>query len=482
MKSSRIFVKALVLSVSLIVAVFPADARKKAAAPQAPASPKYVFYMIGDGMGINEVRGAEIYNQATGNGPAEVNFFHFPVRTFVTTNSATSLVTDSAAAGTALATGVKTYNNAMGVGTDKLPLSNLTEWASAKGFGCGVASSVGVNHATPAAFYAHTDDRNSYEVITEQLIAAGQISFAAGSALLNEKRKTGHDSAYLENMVKEAGIAVVYGKEGIAGTDMAALQQRVLCLDVPGGTDDLTPAINRRGGETELTDFVKAGIDYLYGHFAEKGFFFMIEGGAIDHAGHNDDAASDFWEINDFAKSIDAVLAFYEQHPDETLIVITADHETGGMMLGAGQYEMNPSRLSAQKYDQGYINNAFRKLSENGNVPTWEDVQGFFKEYLGIGEAIRLRPDQMDSLKAMYDRQFGRNEGEETVKNLYSSNSRIVAEAMMLADKAAGYGWSFGCHSGSPVGLYAKGCRACDFLKCTDNTDIPKMIRTVAGY
>lgn len=482
MRSSRFFFRAIALSILVLVAVFPADARKKAKVSDVPAAPKYVFYLIGDGMGINEVRGTEIYNQATGNGPAEVNFFHFPVRTFVNTNSATSLVTDSAAAGTALATGTKTYNNAMGVGMDKLPLSNLTEWASSKGFGCGVCSSVGVNHATPAAFYAHTEDRNSYETITEQLIAADQVSFAAGSALLNEKRKTGHDSAYLENLVKEAGIAVVYGKEGIANTDMAGLQQRVLCLDVPGGSSDLTAAINRRGGETELTDFVKAGIDYLYGHFAGKGFFFMIEGGAIDHHGHNDDAAADFWEVNDFAKSIDAVLAFYDQHPDETLIVITADHETGGLMLGAGQYEMHPERLAAQKYDQGYLNNAFRKLSEDGNVPSWEDVKNFFKENLGLWDAIRMRPDQEASLKAMYDRQFARKEGEETVRTLYSSNSRIVAEAMLVAAKSAGYGWSYGCHSGSPVGLYVKGCCAEEFLKCTDNTDIPNMIRTVAGY
>lgn len=482
MKSVRFYCRAILLSLVVLTAVIPADARKKTAAPAAPAAPKYVFYMIGDGMGINQVRGTEIYNQATGNGPAEVNFFHFPVRTFVTTNSASSLVTDSAAAGTALATGVKTYNDAMGVGMDRLPLSNLTEWASAKGFGCGVATSVGVNHATPAAFYAHANNRNEYEKIAGQLAKADQISFAAGSQLLTEKRRTGHDSAYLEGIIKDAGVKVLHGKAEIAAADFAAIDGRVLCLDVPADVEDLTLAINRRGGETELTDYVNAGIDYLYGHFADKGFFFMVEGGAIDHAGHNDDAVADFWEVNDFAKAIDAVLAFYEQHPDETLIVITADHETGGLMLGAGRYEMHPDLLAAQKLDQGAINDAYLALSADGNVPSWDEVKDFFKEQLGLWGAVRVRPDQELMLKALYDRQFVTKEGVETVQTLYSANTRIVAEAIKLLDKLADFAWGFGSHSGSPVGLYVKGQSACRFLECTDNTDIPKMIRTVAGY
>ena len=94
--------------------------------------------------------------------------------------------------------------------------------------------------------------------------------------------------------------------------------------------------LDRKEGDTALKDFVTTGIDYLYGRYAEEGFFFMIEGGKIDYAGHNDDAASCFQEINDFAAALDVVLAFCDQHPGETLIVVTADHETGGLALGAG--------------------------------------------------------------------------------------------------------------------------------------------------
>ena len=120
MNTLRMLRRLAVLSLLSVIITLPADARKKQQAQEAP-TPKYVFFMIGDGMGINEVYGAQNYNQVTGDGPSVINFTQFPVRTFVTTFSASSLVTDSAASGTALATGVKTYNNGLGVDPDHNP-------------------------------------------------------------------------------------------------------------------------------------------------------------------------------------------------------------------------------------------------------------------------------------------------------------------------------------------------------------------------
>ena len=453
--------------------VMPVDAKK------APQNPKYVFYFIGDGMGINHVRGAEIYNQATNNGPEQINFFHFPVRTFVTTNSASSLVTDSAAAGTALATGVKTNNDAMGVDANGNSVSNLTEWAHFKGFGTGVATSVGVNHATPAAFYAHTKSRNEYEKIASQLKAADNVDFAAGAGFINEKKKTGHDSQWIEKDVQSAGITILHGQREF--NDLATLKGRVICFSADRTVDELNYSINQKDGETKLAHFVQAGIDYLYGHFAKKGFFFMVEGGMIDHAGHNDDGAADFQEINDMAEAIDVVLAFYEQHPDETLIVVTADHETGGLMLGAGQYAMNPSLLGGQKVDEDVLAEEFKKLSADGKTPSWEEVQNFFKENLGMWDTVKVNPRAEAQFKEMYDRQFNQKQ-DDRIATLYSSNTRIVSEAVDYVNKQAGYNWSFGSHSGSPVGLYAKGVAAQRFMECQDNTEIPRMIQEVAKY
>ena len=451
------------------VTVMPAEAKK------GPKAPKYVFYMIGDGMGINEVRGTEIYNQATGYGPAEINFFHFPIRTFVTTNSASSLVTDSAAAGTALATGVKTHNDYLGVDSDFNPVSTVAEWAHKAGFGAGVASSVGMNHATPAAFYGHVKNRNSYEEILQQYIDVDAIDFAAGSTILTEKKKTGHTALDMIKKVRDAGITVLVGHDEFK--NLAKEKKRVLCISTNEG--DLTPAINRRGGETRLSHFVTAGIDYLYGHFAKKGFFFMIEGGAIDHAGHNDDAAADFQEVTDFAEAIDVVLAFYNQHPDETLIVVTADHETGALMLGAGQYAMNPGLLAAQKCDEGMLTDMYDELKK-GRTPSWDEVKDFLKTNLGLWDTIRVSERQEAAFKSSYEREFGL--GDSTVESLYSTTSKIVSEAIDYADKQAGFLMPHGVHTGSPVGLYVKGAVASRFLECTDNTDIPKMIKEVAGY
>lgn len=460
----------LALVVSCIV-IMPADAKKVKA-------PKYVFYMIGDGMGINQVRGTEIYNQATGNGPAEINFFHFPVRTFINTFSASSLVTDSAAAGTALATGVKTNNDYLGVDPNANPVSNLAEWAHAAGFGAGIATTVGMNHATPGAFYGHVKSRNQYEDIVHQFIESEGISFAAGSSILNEVRKTGHTSADLEKMITDAGITVYHGVEQTK--NLAKSKKRVLCLGNALEGTDLVPAINRKGNETKLRDFVEAGIEYLYGHYAKKGFFFMVEGGSIDHAGHNDDGAADFYEVSDFADAIDAVLAFYNQHPNETLIVVTADHETGALSLGSGQYSMAPERLGNQKVDENALTEKYNALKAY-NTPTWEEVRNFLRVNLGFWDDVRVSTRQEAVFKDIYEREFGVGE-DSRVESLYASNAKMVSEALDFLNQQAGFNWAHGVHTGAPVGLYVMGAGATNFIECTDNTDVPKMIKKVAGY
>ncbi len=443
-------------------------------------SPKYVFYMIGDGMGINQAYGAQLYNKATSNGPEYVNFFNFPVRTFVSTYSASSLVTDSAAAGTALATGVKTYNDAMGVDADTVAVSSVADWARNAGFGVGVATTVGINHATPAAFYAHAKSRNEYEKIASQFAASG-IDFAAGGGVINEKRKTGHDSAFLEDMISNSGVTILRGEQLRTA---ASHKERVLCLGNNTETTDLAYAIDRQEGDTKLADFVQAGVDYLFANYGKKGFFFMVEGGNIDHAGHGDDGVADFWEINDFAEAIDVALAFYNQHKDETLIVVTADHETGAFMPGAGKYYMNPELLAAQNCSEDVLNAKFRefsKVQEGGAVPSWEDAKAFFAEHLGLWDSIRVDPRTEMALKDAYFKSFRKN-GEGNVVSLYSVSSRVVSDALDYFNRAAGCLWPHGVHTGSPVGLYALGAGELEFVRCVDNTDIPNTIARVAKY
>lgn len=489
----RIF-RTLLLVVLLLASLTPALARSKKKADAPPV--KYVFYMIGDGMGINQVIATEQYNAATGYGPASINFFHFPVRNFITTYSASSLVTDSAAGGTALSSGVKTYNNAVGVDMDGKPVSFLTEWAKEAGYGTGIATSVGINHATPACFTAHAAQRSMYEEIARQYMTA-PIDFAAGAAFLTE-RGTGHDSAFFETEARGQGIKVFHGPAEFKGIEN--VNGRVLCLS--GKTEtDLPYAIDRKEDDTTLSDFVTAGIAYLDAHFGDKGFFFMIEGGKIDYGGHADDAAACFQELTDFANAMDIVLAFQAKHPDETLIVVTADHETGGLELGSGKYEMHPELLAGQKMSVGAMTTLFRSTffprpqqEGRGNrppmapqqeytPPTWEQVKDFFREHLGLWGSVEVSERQEAALKETYDRTFGAGgDRENNVANLYAVNTRLVAEAVDVLNRNAGLQWSHGAHTGSPVGLYVKGKCEEAFIPVEDNAQIAPLIAQLAGY
>ena len=441
---------------------------------------KYVFYFIGDGMGVNEVIGTNLYNQANSQG--NVNFTGFPVVNFITTVSANSLVTDSSAAGTALATGTKINNGVVGVDPDGNWTGNLTEWAHAAGFGTGVATSVGVNHATPASFVAHSASRNGYEEISLQMIDS-PVDFMAGATFLTN-RGSGHDAAYFEHKADSAGIAIFKGPAAIRGIDVT--KPRVLCLSAKA-EDSIPYAIDRKEDDTRLADFTDAGIRYLEARYGKKGFFFMIEGGKVDYAGHGNDAATCFQEVNDMAESVDLALAFLARHPKQTLIVITADHETGGLMLGSGRYEMHPDRLLRQHASVDALTDQFRaKFFPEGQpfkTPTWDAVKAFFAEEVGMWGDVQVSERVEKDLKDIYDQTFGkggdRNLSEE---NLYSSNFQIVADVVRALDRAAGYQWSFGSHSGSPVGLYVTGACAEEFNTVRDNAEIAPLIAKLAGY
>lgn len=442
---------------------------------------KYVFYFIGDGMGINQVMGTEQYNKATGNGPEVINFTQFPVRNFITTVSGNSLVTDSAAGGTALASGVKTYNSAIGVDLDGNPVTCLTEWAHAAGYGTGVITSVGINHATPASFVAHTSVRKNYEDISTQLISA-PVDFAAGAGFIMDKGSERSPEDY-EKMAADAGIALFKGPDFSGVEDVDG---RVLCLSGKP-QEDLPYAIDREEDDTQLSDFVKAGIAYMDKHFGQKGFFMMIEGGKIDWACHGNDATAAFQELTDMAYSVDLALEFMAKHPKETLILITADHETGGLMIGSGKYEAKPELLSYQKGSNVALTWMFHEEffpeDEPFKTPSWDDVKEFFAENLGLWEKVEVPAREEAALKDVYDKTFGKGGNKNlSSESLYSVNSKLVDEAVNCLDRIAGYRFSYGSHSGSPVGLYVTGAGHEAFREVRDNAEIAPTIAKLAGY
>ena len=309
------------------------------------------------------------------------------------------------------------------------------------------------------------------------------VDFMAGSTFLTN-RGSGHDAAYFEHKADSAGIAIFKGPGAIANIDLKA--PRVLCLSAKV-EDSLPYAIDRKEDDTRLADFTDAGIRYLEARYGKKGFFFMIEGGKIDYAGHGNDAATCFQEVNDMAQSVDLALTFLARYPKETLIVITADHETGGLMLGSGRYEMHPERLAKQHACVDELTNLFRAqffpTDQPFKTPSWEAVKAFFNEQLGLWGEVEVNERTEGELKEIYDRTFGKGGDRNlTEENLYSSNFRIVADVVRALDRAAGYQWSFGSHSGSPVGLYVTGACAEQFNTVKDNAEIAPLIAKLAGY
>ena len=449
--------------------------------------PKYVFYFIGDGMGVNQVLGTEMYqSELKGEiGVTPLLFTQFPYATFAHTYSATNGVTDSAAGGTALATGSKSKNGGIGVTKDLVEVTSVASWAKANGYRVGVSTSVSVDHATPASFYAHENSRNNYYQIGLDLIEAN-FDFYAGSDFLdptNQKAKDGKTYDNLYDLTAKAGYTLVRGYKEYQKKAKKAEKMILFQPEAASAKDNsaIPYAIDRQKGDMTLSEITRAGINFLSKN-NDKGFFLMVEGGKIDWACHSNDGATALTEVQDFDNAIKVAYEFYEQHPEETLIVITADHETGGLSLGTGSYDLNLQALKAQKVSEnGFtsILNDLRKKYKN-QVP-WEAVQQALKDNFGFWSIVKLNEKQEARLKAVYDKSFG-NQPVDLEKSEYLQNEPLAGEAKRILNNIARLGWNSGGHSAGFVPVFAIGAKADLFQGRLNNIDIPEKIAEAAGY
>ena len=448
---------------------------------------KYVFYFIGDGMGVNQVLGTEMYlSELKGEiGVTPLLFTQFPYATTATTFSATNGVTDSAAAGTALATGKKTKNGALGVTKDSERVNSVASWAKENGYRVGVSTSVSIDHATPAAFYAHQDKRSAAYQIGLDLIETN-FDFYAGSDFVdanNAQAKGGKTYESLYSLAEKAGFTIARGykdyQKKAKKADKMILFQTEKASQKNNGS--IPYAIDRKKGDMSLAEITRAGINFLSKDLS-KGFFLMVEGGKIDWAGHANDAATNFREVIDMDEAIKVAYEFYSQHPDETLIVVTADHETGGISIGNGSYNLNLQALKSQKMSEEEFTllvNGLRAKYKN-QVP-WEAIQKALKENFGFWDTVKLNEKQEARLKAVYDKSFG-NQPVDLEKTLYSQAEPISSEAKRILNSIANVGWVSGGHSAGHVPVFAIGANAHLFQERIDNTEIPEKIAEAAGY
>lgn len=455
--------------------------------PQCQQAPKekkakYVFYFIGDGMGVNQVVGTEMFLAEKKGiiGIEPLNFTQFPVCNFATTYSKYNSVTCSAAAGTALATGVKTKNGTIGMDSlHQNPLYSVAVQAKKAGKKVGITTSVSVDHATPAAFYAHQPSRKMYYEIAADLPVTG-FDLHAGSGFLRPVNQKDSAAAGIYDILRDSGYLVLQGVDEFAARSADAA--KVVLIQQEGSEADCLPyAIDRKPADLTLAQITENAIDFLSRN-NEQGFFLMVEGGKIDWACHDNDAAAVFSEVVDLSEAVQKALDFYARHPDETLIVLTADHETGGIGLGTGKYRLNLKVLENQRLSKEALTAKIKQLrKDKNNRVAWEDVKALLTENLGFWNTVELNDDQEKELKKVYQETFGGGDVR-MEESLYASNEPLAGKAVKIMNDLAMVGWVSGAHSAGVVPVYAIGAGSQLFRGKLDNTDIPKRIAEAAGY
>ncbi|MDR0745196.1 MAG: alkaline phosphatase [Mediterranea sp.] len=447
---------------------------------------KYVFYFIGDGMGVNQVNGTEMYlADAEENriGVKSLQFTQFPVINMASTFSATNAVTDSSAAGTALATGEKTYNGAIGLDDRKQRLTSVAEKAKRSGKKVGVTTSVSVDHATPAAFYAHQPDRSMYYEIALDLPKANFDFYAGGGFLKPNTTYDKQEAPGIFPIFEEAGYTIARGYNDFKAKSSSAKKMILIQEEgAPAGVRSLSYAIDRNESDLTLSQITESAISFLTKNNS-KGFFLMVEGGMIDWSCHDNDAATTFREVVDMDNAIKIAYEFYKKHPKETLIVVTADHETGGLGLGKGKYEMNLKALKYQKQSTGILSSHITALrKQKGHRTTWEEIKELLSRTMGFWTELPVKWEHEKILRDCYEASFSKKANLEMEKSLYTVSEPLAAKAKEALNDMAGVGWVSGGHSAGYAPVYAIGAGSELFKGKMNNTDIPKRIAEAGGY
>lgn len=360
MKLTRIFAAFCTVVSMLVFASCSSDDSKA----------KYVFLFIGDGMGFSTVDVTESYlSWKEGKlGGEQLLFTTFPVLGAATNYSADSRVTDSSAAGTAIACGEKTNNSWLGVDPQEQPLESVAAALKKDGYKVGVMSTVPVNHATPASFYGHNRSRHASYAILKEIPESG-FEYFAGSGMMGFAGNRWRPEPDITGYLEDNGYNVVYGKEELA--EAVANKDKIVFSQIYNkGVEPRSyeGSGSKPEGDVSLAEMVEAAIDL----FGDKDPFFMaIEGGDIDWGGHANKVMPTVHATLNMDKAIEKAYEFYLKHPNETLIIVTADHETGGIGLGH-TYKVNWEVYEEAWIESGYVNNLSeadnKELNEKGLI------------------------------------------------------------------------------------------------------------------
>ncbi|MGI5832266.1 MAG: alkaline phosphatase [Thermoguttaceae bacterium] len=470
----------LMWAVALLFGISAASAAEK---------PKYVFLFIGDGMSIPQRMMAEEFNMRLNGEGLVMNAF--PYQAMTTTGSADSFITDSAASGTAIACGEKTKNGTIGLDASmERRLVSVAEVARDAGKKVGIITNVTINHATPAVFYGHNPSRgNGYELGLD-LVKSNFDFFGGGGVDCHAEGETD-----IYDLAVQAGYKVFHEPREM-------LELKPGCGKVLAVLKDGAPpyVIDDPDG-VHIADYLRKAIELLDG---ENGFFIMTEGGKIDWSCHANDAGTTVHEVIDLDNAIKVADEFAERHPDETLIVVTGDHETGGLTLGfdGTGYDFHVERLGYQTCSQDVFSDKLRDLAKSAVdnalktegtpldglsdkersvklIEKAEEVVTFdmFKPVITESFGLKFDGPKDDPMKLTTVEQNEIKEAFDRVGGDYREVSAITHTAVKILGNKAGLGWTSSAHTALPVNTTAKGVGADGFEGMIDNTDISKKLK-----
>lgn len=475
------------------------ETAKVAEAGSEVKAPKYVFMFIGDGMSYPQIQSTSDYLGALNDedyfmaqpslddnegaildGPEYLNFMNFETAGSAVTYDSNSFAPDSASTATSLSTGKKTYSGTINVdetGTKKY--ETITEKVHEQlGMKVGIISSVNLNHATPAAYYAHQASRNDYYEIGKELVASDFEYFAGGGL----KNPTGDDKekeeADLYDLAAEAGYKVV--KTQAEAEQVTAADGKVILIDEHlADSDAMAYEIDRTDDMWALSDYVEKGIEVLDN---ENGFFMMCEGGKIDWACHANDAASTIQDTQALADAVQVAIDFAKDHAEETLILVTGDHETGGLTIGfAGtDYDtyltlLESQKISFIKYDEDYVE-AYRE-----NKTSFEDVLKDIEELFGLktegdeDDKLVLTDYEKEQLRVAYEKSVNETEtgmDEQLEYVMYGTYEPLSVTITHILNNKSGVSFTSYSHTGLPVAVLAEGVNSEVFDGYYDNTEV----------
>lgn len=490
---------------------------------------KYVFVFIGDGMAVAQRNAAELYlaDRKGSKRPEEAKLVMntFPAQGMNTTYDLSSIIPDSASTATAISTGFKTKSGVIGMDADgKVSYENIAEVAKKKGWKVGILSSVSLDHATPAAFYAHVPSRRQMYDICIQLGNSG-FDYFAGGQMFEPKNKKDESKPSALDLAKANGYVIAMGRKDLETLKPGA--GKVIAMNTVVDKDKAMYYTLDQGGSRDhvtLAEYVAKGIELLDN---PKGFLMMVEGGKIDWACHANDAAASIHDTLAFDDAVSEAVKFLERRPEETLIVVTGDHETGGMTIGfAGtQYSAFVDKIRHQKMSYIEFSNKLEdyKKSHTAKDAAFEDILPLIKEAFGLyampaaekaalekaisegtakdasEEAKKAAKNAEKALKysmaltdleikvlqeAFRQSMLGQKERatDDYTYLMYGGYEPLAVKLTTILNNKSGIGWTSYSHTGVPVQTSAAGVGATLFNGYYDQTDIHTKLMKITGF